>query len=84
MVDLVRLGDYHNARHAFYLWTNRFPLDDELNRQLRQEILRLHSDLGFKLAYVTHSRDEAEAIGTRTVYISQGRVDQAFDASHAA
>ena len=59
-------------------------LDDELNRQLRQEILRLHSDLGFKLAYVTHSRDEAEAIGTRTVYISQGRVDRAFDASHAA
>jgi ABC-type sulfate/molybdate transport systems ATPase subunit len=36
-------------------------LDDELNLQLRGEILRLHGDLGFTLIYVTHNRDEAEA-----------------------
>ena len=52
-------------------------LDDELNKQLREEILRLHSDLGFTLVYVTHSRDEAEEIGTRTIYLKQGRVAKA-------
>ncbi len=42
-------------------------LDQTLNRQLRKEILRLHEKLGFALLYVTHSRDEADEIGTRTV-----------------
>ena len=49
-------------------------LDDELNEQLREEILRLHGDLGFTLLYVTHSRDEAKQLGTRTLYLKQGRV----------
>ena len=47
-------------------------LDDELNNQLRKEILRLHGDLGFTLVYVTRSRDEAKQLGTRTIHI--GRV----------
>jgi iron(III) transport system ATP-binding protein len=51
-------------------------LDDELNKQLREEILRLHSDLGFTLVYVTHSRVEAKELGTRTIHIRQGRVEQ--------
>ena len=51
-------------------------LDDELNNQLREEILRLHSDLGFTLVYVTHSRVEAKELGTRTIHIRQGRVEQ--------
>lgn len=51
-------------------------LDDELNKQLREEILRLHADLGFTLVYVTHSRDEANELGTRTIHIRRGRVEQ--------
>jgi iron(III) transport system ATP-binding protein len=51
-------------------------LDDELNKQLREEILRLHSDLGFTLVYVTHSRVEAKELGSRTIHIRQGRVEQ--------
>ena len=49
-------------------------LDEALNVQLREEILRLHGDLGFTLVYVTHSRDEAKELGTRTIYLKQGRV----------
>lgn len=49
-------------------------LDDVLNRTLRQEILRLHGELGFTLVYVTHNRSEAEEIGTRTVHLSHGRL----------
>jgi ABC-type sugar transport system ATPase subunit len=50
-------------------------LDDALNLQLREEIMRLHSDLGFTLVYVTHNREEAQELGTRTIYLKQGRVE---------
>jgi ABC-type sugar transport system ATPase subunit len=56
-------------------------LDEALNVQLRQEILRLHNELGFTLVYVTHDRDEAEALGTRTIYLRQGRIDRAGTAA---
>ena len=42
-------------------------LDAELNLHLRREILRLHAELGFTLVYVTHSREEAGAIGSRVI-----------------
>jgi ABC-type sugar transport system ATPase subunit len=42
-------------------------LDDALSRRLREEILRLHAELGFTLVYVTHRREEAEEMGTRTI-----------------
>jgi iron(III) transport system ATP-binding protein len=106
MVDLVRLGDYLNARPAelsggqqqrvalaralvpapriLLMDEALSTLDEELNKQLRQEILRLHADLGFTLVYVTHSGDEAKHIGTRTIHIRQGRIDRASDADHAA
>jgi ABC-type Fe3+/spermidine/putrescine transport system ATPase subunit len=29
--------------------------------------LRLHAELGFALVYVTHSREEAEELGSRVV-----------------
>ena len=96
MVDLVRLGDYLNARpgelsggqqqrvalaralalapHILLMDEPLSTLDDELNEQLREEILRLHGDLGFTLLYVTHSSDEAKQLGTRTIYLWQGRV----------
>jgi ABC-type sugar transport system ATPase subunit len=50
-------------------------LDEALNAQLRQEILRLHGELGFTLVYVTHDRDEAEALGMRTIHLWQGRIE---------
>lgn len=52
-------------------------LDDELNKQLRREILRLHGDLGFTLVYVTHNRDEARELGMRMICLRQGRIDSA-------
>jgi len=98
MVDLVRLGDYLDAKPAelsggqqqrvalaralalaprvLLMDEPLSTLDDELNMQLREEILRLHDTLGFTLLYVTHSREEAKQIGTRIVYISQGQIDQ--------
>jgi iron(III) transport system ATP-binding protein len=50
-------------------------LDEELNLQLREEILGLHSDLGFTLLYVTHNREEAQQLGPRTVYLKEGRIE---------
>lgn len=55
-------------------------LDDDLNLQIRREILRLHSGLKFTLIYVTHSRREAEELGTRTIRLRRGRIDPASDA----
>jgi ABC-type sugar transport system ATPase subunit len=52
-------------------------LDEALNAQLRQEILQLHSELGFTLVYVTHDRNEAEALGMRIIYLRHGRIDPA-------
>jgi ABC-type sugar transport system ATPase subunit len=97
MVNLVRLGDYLNARPAelsggqqqrvalarALALTPRIllmdeplsTLDDELNIQLRKEILRLQSDLGFTLIYVTHNREEAQQLGTRIIHLKQGRIE---------
>jgi iron(III) transport system ATP-binding protein len=50
-------------------------LDEVLNLQLREEIVRLHSDLGFTLVYVTHNREEAQQLGRRTIYLKQGRIE---------
>ena len=45
-------------------------LDAALSRRLRTEILRLHAELAFTLVYVTHSCDEAQDIGMRTIELS--------------
>jgi iron(III) transport system ATP-binding protein len=45
-------------------------LDAALSRRLRTEILRLHAELAFTLVYVTHSSDEAQDIGMRTIELS--------------
>jgi ABC-type sugar transport system ATPase subunit len=100
MGDLVRLGDYLDAKpaelsggeqqrvalaralalspHVLLMDEPLSTLDDELNKQLREEILRLHSDLGFTLVYVTHSRDEAGQIGSRIIHLRRGRIEGAF------
>jgi ABC-type sugar transport system ATPase subunit len=49
-------------------------LDSALNRRLRGEILSLQAHLGFTLVYVTHDREEAEALATRTVLMKHGHV----------
>jgi iron(III) transport system ATP-binding protein len=53
-------------------------LDEALNLQLRKEILRLHSDLGFTLVYVTHNRNEADALGGRIIFLRHGQIDFAL------
>ena len=56
-------------------------LDDVLNMQLRKEIVRLQADLGFTLVYVTHNRDEAEALGARIIFLRCGQIDDAASAT---
>jgi ABC-type sugar transport system ATPase subunit len=51
-------------------------LDTDLNALMRQEIKRLHQQLGFALVYVTHSREEALDIGTRLVLMRQGKIER--------
>jgi iron(III) transport system ATP-binding protein len=46
-------------------------LDQALSRRLRGEILRLHTELAFTLVYATHSREEAQEIGTRALELGQ-------------
>lgn len=46
-------------------------LDEELNLHLRAEIVRLQQALKFTLLYVTHSRSEAEEIGTKIVLLEK-------------
>jgi ABC-type sugar transport system ATPase subunit len=56
-------------------------LDEALNIQLRKEILRLQSDLGFTLVYVTHNHDEAEALGGQIIFLRHGRLHDAASAA---
>lgn len=58
-------------------------LDEELNTQIRREIVRLHGDLGFTLVYVTHNPDEARELGTRILHVRQGRIDSAVRGYYA-
>ncbi|MBI3645906.1 MAG: ABC transporter ATP-binding protein [Acidobacteriales bacterium] len=51
-------------------------LDEELNRRLRKEILRLHQALGFTLLFVTHDREESAELGTRVVFMRSGRIER--------
>ena len=51
-------------------------LDEDLNKHLRQELLRLHAQLGFALLYVTHDRAEASEIGSLIIRMREGRIEQ--------
>jgi iron(III) transport system ATP-binding protein len=59
-------------------------LDEALNIQIRKEILRLHCELRFTLVYVTHNRDEAKELGTRSMHLRNGRIDSALNIDHTA
>ncbi len=51
-------------------------LDQDLNVQLRKEIIKLHSKIGFALLYVTHDREEAFDIGSRVIVMKDGKVER--------
>lgn len=44
--------------------------------QLRKEILRLQGEFRFTVVYVTHSRDEASELGTRSYISNAGGLSQ--------
>jgi ABC-type Fe3+/spermidine/putrescine transport system ATPase subunit len=50
-------------------------LDVDLNRRLREEILRLHQEFQFALLYVTHDRGEASALTERVVLMKLGQAE---------
>ncbi len=49
-------------------------LDPELAQRLTEEIVRLQGRLGFALVHVTHDREEARRIATRTFVVDEGRI----------
>jgi ABC-type Fe3+/spermidine/putrescine transport system ATPase subunit len=48
-------------------------LDDELKDEICAQLLDPHSQLGFTLVYVTHSKDEMRRIGSRAILLRTGR-----------
>lgn len=51
-------------------------LDTSLRSQLRLEMKRLHQHSKMTSLYVTHSQEEAMALATRVLVLSEGRVEQ--------
>ncbi len=72
VVGLVGLGDYLNVKPG------------ELSGGQQQRValartLRLQCELGFTLVYVTHNREEAKNLATRTMHLKDGRIDSAIN-----
>ena len=51
-------------------------LDENLRRQLRDELSRLHRRLGATFLAVTHNQDEALSLSDRIAVLRTGRVEQ--------
>jgi multiple sugar transport system ATP-binding protein len=51
-------------------------LDAALRVQMREEIARLHQELGTTMIYVTHDQVEAMTLGDRIVVFNEGRIEQ--------
>jgi iron(III) transport system ATP-binding protein len=51
-------------------------LDAGLRRSLRDELGRLHAEIGFTGLYVTHDQSEALALGTEIAVMDKGRIVQ--------
>ena len=49
-------------------------LDPDLRAALREEVARLQRALGLTSIYVTHDRDDADALADRIVEMRQGRL----------
>ena len=55
-------------------------LDDDLKDELSSYLLELHRQAGFTLAYITHNKEEARRIGTRTIALRDNKeVEYALD-----
>ncbi|RJF77299.1 ABC transporter ATP-binding protein [Azospirillum cavernae] len=52
-------------------------LDPFLRDKMREELKRLHRELGITFIHVTHSQTEAMALADLVVVMSQGRIEQA-------
>lgn len=51
-------------------------LDKQLKDQMRYEIKRLHSELGFTAIYITHDQSEALVLSDRIAVFDQGEIQQ--------
>jgi len=51
-------------------------LDAALRVQMREEIARLHRELGTTMIYVTHDQVEAMTLGDRIAVFNEGRIEQ--------
>lgn len=51
-------------------------LDAPLRLELRDQIKRLHAQLGVTILYVTHDQEEAMTLGSRLAVLYQGRLQQ--------
>jgi ABC-type sugar transport system ATPase subunit len=49
-------------------------LDAELRTALRAELAHLQRTLGITMVYVTHDREDADALANRTVQMRDGRI----------
>ncbi len=54
-------------------------LDHNTRLELREQLRRIHRELGTTVLHVTHSRDEARALGDHLAVMVDGRVIQAGD-----
>ncbi|MDE0304475.1 MAG: ABC transporter ATP-binding protein [Albidovulum sp.] len=54
-------------------------LDANLRLQLRDELRRIHRDVGLTFIYVTHDQDEALTMSDRIAVMRQGRIEQLDD-----
>jgi iron(III) transport system ATP-binding protein len=51
-------------------------VDAKVREQLRVEIKRMHTELGFTAVYVTHDQEEAMALATRIAVLNRGSCEQ--------
>lgn len=54
-------------------------LDRNVRHQVREELLRIHADLGTTFLLVTHDQDEALSISDRVALMANGRFEQIAD-----
>ena len=51
-------------------------LDAKIRQQMREELKRIHSELGITVIFVTHDQEEAMAVSNRIVVMNKGKFDQ--------